>query len=46
MNAASALGLLLLAFQTLVFLAVSGAQGLTALGGVAYATNRRPAQAA
>jgi len=45
-NAASALGLLLLALQTLVFLAVSGTQGLTALGGVAYATNRRPAQAA
>jgi len=42
----AALGLLLLALQTLVLLAVSGTQGLTALGGVAYATNRRPAQAA
>lgn len=45
-KAASALGLFLLALQTLVFLAVSGALGLAALGGVAFALNRRQAHAA
>jgi len=45
-KAASALGLFLLALQTLVFLAVSGAMGLAAVGGLAWATNRRPAQPA
>lgn len=41
-KAASALGLFLLALQTLVFLAVSGALGLAALGGAAGAMNCRP----
>jgi len=41
-KAASALGLFLLALQTLVFLAVSGALGLAALGGAAGAMNYRP----
>jgi hypothetical protein len=45
-KAASALGLFLLAVQTLVFLAASGALGLAALGGVAFALNRSQAQAA
>jgi hypothetical protein len=45
-KAASALGLFLLALQTLVFLAASGALGLAALGGVAFALNRSQAQAA
>ncbi len=45
-KAASALGLFLLALQTLVFLAASSALGLAALGGVAFALNRRQAQAA
>ncbi len=45
-KAASALGLFLLALQTLVLLAVSGALGLAALGGVAFAQNRRQTQAA
>lgn len=45
-RAASALGLFLLALQTLVLLAVSGALGLAALGGVAFAQNRRQTQAA
>lgn len=45
-KAASAVGLLLLALQTLVFLAAAGALGLAALGGLAYTLNRRQAQAA
>lgn len=45
-KAASVLGLFLLALQTLVFLAVRGALGLAALGGVTFALNRRQAQAA
>jgi hypothetical protein len=45
-KAASALGLFLLALQTLVFLAVGGGLGLTALGGLAFAPYRRQAQAA
>ena len=45
-KAASALGLFLLALQTLVFLAVSGTLGLAALGGVAFALKRRQAQVA
>lgn len=43
-KAASALGLFLLALQTLVFLAASGALGLAALAAGAVALNRRPAQ--
>jgi len=43
---ASAIGFALLALQTLVFLAAAGALGLATLGGVAYALNRRPTQAA
>jgi hypothetical protein len=43
-KAASALGLALLALQTLVFLAIAGPLGLAAIGGVAL--NRRQAQAA
>ena len=45
-KAASALGLFLLALQTLVFLAATGALGLAALAAGAYALNRRQAQAA
>jgi hypothetical protein len=45
-KAASALGLSLLALQTLVFLAAAGALGLATIGGVAYAFNRRPSPAA
>ena len=45
-KAASALGLTLLALQTLLFLAVAGPLGLAALGGLAYALNRRQGQAA
>lgn len=45
-KAASALGLFLLALQTLVFLAASGALGLAALAGGAFALNRRQTQAA
>jgi hypothetical protein len=45
-KAASALGLFLLALQTLVFLAASGALALAALGGVAFALNRRQTQPA
>jgi len=45
-QAASALGLFLLAVQTLVFLTAAGALGLAALGGVAFALNRRQTQAA
>ncbi len=45
-KAASALGLTLLALQTLVFLAIAGPLGLAALGGVAFALNRRQGQAA
>jgi hypothetical protein len=45
-KAASALGLVLLALQTLVFLAIAGPLGLAAIGGVAFALNRRQAQAA
>lgn len=45
-KAASALGLFLLALQTLVFLAVGGGLGLAALGGLAFAPYRRQAQAA
>jgi hypothetical protein len=41
-KAASAVGFALLALQTLVFLAAAGGLGLLALGGVAYAMNRRP----
>lgn len=43
-KAASALGLFLLALQTLVFLAASGALGLAALAAGAVALNRRTAQ--
>ncbi|MEB3260103.1 MAG: hypothetical protein VKP63_05690 [Cyanobacteriota bacterium] len=43
-KAASAVGFALLALQTLVFLAAAGSLGLLALGGVAYAVNRRPVQ--
>ncbi len=39
-KAASALGLFLLALQTLVFLAAAGALGLAAIGGAALAMNR------
>ena len=43
-KAASALGLFLLALQTLVFLAAAGALGLAAIGGAVLAVNRpRPA---
>lgn len=45
-KAAWVLGLFLLALQTLVFLAASGAMGLAALGGVVFALNRRQLQAA
>jgi hypothetical protein len=45
-KAASALGFFLLAVQTLVFLAAAGALGLAAFAGVAFALNRRQAQAA
>jgi hypothetical protein len=45
-KAASALGLTLLALQTLVFVAAAGALGLVALGGVAYTRNRPQPQAA
>ena len=45
-KAASALGLALLALQTLVFVAIAGPHGLAALGGVAFALNRRQGQAA
>ena len=45
-KAASALGLALLALQTLLFLAIAGPLGLAALGGVAFALNRRQGQAA
>ncbi|MCP9889272.1 hypothetical protein KBY96_15245 [Cyanobium sp. ATX 6A2] len=45
-KAASALGFFLLAVQTLVFLAAAGALGLAAFAGVAFALNRRSAQAA
>jgi hypothetical protein len=45
-KAASALGLFLLALQTLVFLTAAGALGLVGLGGAAYAFNRRQASAA
>lgn len=45
-KAASALGLFLLALHTLVFLAVAGPLGLAALGGVAFALNRRQPQPA
>jgi hypothetical protein len=41
-----ALGLTLLALQTLLFLAVAGPLGLAALGGLAFALNRRQGQAA
>jgi hypothetical protein len=45
-KAASALGLTLLALQTLVFLAATGALGLVAIGGAALALTRpRPAAA-
>ncbi|MCP9800114.1 hypothetical protein [Synechococcus sp. RedBA-s] len=45
-KAASALGLVLLALQTLVFLAASGALGLAAITAGALALNRRQTQAA
>ncbi|MGB7563496.1 MAG: hypothetical protein WBM08_01970 [Prochlorococcaceae cyanobacterium] len=45
-KAASALGLLLLAQQTFVFLAASGALGLAAIAAGAFALNRRQSQAA
>lgn len=45
-KAASALGLSLLALQTLVFLAAAGALGLTTLAGVAVALKQRQAQTA
>ena len=45
-KAASALGLFLLALQTLVFLVATGALGLVGLGGAAYAFSRRQASAA
>jgi hypothetical protein len=44
-KAASALGLFLLALQTLVFLALSSPLGLVAIAGVAFALKRRQAQA-
>jgi hypothetical protein len=43
---ASALGLFLLALQTLLFLAAAGALGLAGLGGAAYALQRRQATGA
>jgi hypothetical protein len=43
---ASAIGLFLLALQTLLFLAASGALGVAALGGMALARSRRPMQEA
>ncbi|SBO43428.1 conserved protein of unknown function [Cyanobium sp. NIES-981] len=43
---ASAIGLVLLALQTLVFLAVGGALGLAATGAAAVMLQRRQAQAA
>jgi hypothetical protein len=43
---ASAIGLFLLALQTLLFLAASGALGVAALGGMALARSRRPTQEA
>jgi len=43
---ASALGLFLLALQTLVFLAAAGALGLAGLGGAAYSFQRRQATVA
>jgi hypothetical protein len=45
-KAASALGLFLLALQTLVFLVATGALGLAAIAAGAFALNRRQAQAA
>jgi hypothetical protein len=45
-KAASALGLTLLALQTLVFLAVGGALGLAAVGAAAIAVQRRQARTA
>ncbi len=45
-KAASALGLTLLALQTLVFLAAAGAVGVAVLGGAALALNRRQTQVA
>ena len=40
-KAASALGLFLLALQTLIFLAAGGGLALLALGGLAFSLNRR-----
>ena len=45
-KAPSALGLFLLALQTVVFLAVAGGLGLAAVGGGALAFQRRQAQPA
>jgi len=45
-KAASALGLFLLALQTLVFLAAAGALGLVAVGGAVLVLNRPRAAAA
>lgn len=45
-KAASALGFFLLALQTLVFLAASGALGLAALAAGTFALSRRQSQAA
>lgn len=45
-KAASALGLFLLALQTMVFLAAAGVLGLAALGAVAFSLNRHRAVAA
>ncbi|NQV09763.1 MAG: hypothetical protein HQ527_01130 [Cyanobacteria bacterium] len=45
-KAASALGLSLLALQTLVFLAAAGTLGLATLAGVAVGSKQRQAQAA
>lgn len=45
-KAASALGLFLLALQTLVFLGVAGGLGLAAVGGGALAFQRRSAHPA
>ncbi|MBC1262461.1 hypothetical protein FQK07_14635 [Synechococcus sp. BSF8S] len=45
-KAASALGLFLLALQTLVFLGASGALGLASLGGLTYALSKRSARVA
>jgi len=45
-KAASALGLFLLALQTLVFLAASGALSLAAIAAGAFALNRRQVQTA